>query len=348
MDITKKQFDTLYEQPIYEYTLSSATDLSISVINYGCIITKIMMPDKHGNRENIVLGFEQVKGYQEAPYFGAVIGRVAGRIKGSEFQLNGTNYQLASNEGEHHLHGGVKGFDQAIWHVEEKKSEQGVALELTYTSVDGEEGYPGNVTIKITYSLTSDDVFSISYQATSDQDTLLNLTNHSYFNLSGEAKETVLKHQLTMPSEHFLKLDEHLLPTGEYHSVVQTPFDFRKGRLILDGVHSEHPQNQLVGFGYDHPFILNEGQDSPIQLLDESSGRLMEVTTTEPCVVLYTGNHISSTLQIGDRTAEKYIGLCLETQKHPDAIHHPTFPSVVLKKGELYESKTIYTFSVHR
>ena len=341
MHITQKLFGIVDRKEISEFTLKNDNGMEISCINLGCIITKLLTPNRNGISENIVLGFETLEEYLENPaYFGAVVGRVAGRIKDAEFELEGKTYRVAKNDGNNHLHGGPKGFHKIVWDaaVFEKKDEVGVRF--SYTSADGEEGYPGNVTVQVTYTLNNLNEFFITYEAVSDQTTLLNVTNHSYFNLSGDFKRNVLDHVLKMDSHQFLELNEELLPTGKFVDVADTVFDFRNGRKIKDGAESMAPQNVLAGGGYDHPFLL----DGKIVLADEKSGRKLQIETDAPSVVLYTGNQLSDDLKINGGSARRHLGLCLETQGLPDAIHHPEFPSIVLAKGQTYSSKTKYSF----
>ncbi|MGG5252346.1 aldose epimerase family protein [Neobacillus sp. SM06] len=341
MEIAQTLYGMADTKEIIEYTLKNDNGIEISCINLGCIITKVIMPDRNGLSENIVLGFESLEEYLEnPPYFGAVIGRVAGRIKGAQFELEGTSYQLKKNDGNNHLHGGPNGFHKAMWDATTFETKDEVRIRFSYISADGEEGYPGNATIQVTYTLNNQNQFAIQYEANTDQTTPINLTNHSYFNLSGDLKRDVLNHVLQMESNQFLELNEELLPTGKFVDVADTVFDFRNGRKIKDGAESMAPQNVLAGGGYDHPFLL----DGKIVLVDEESGRKLLIETDAPSVVLYTGNQLSDDLKINGGSARRHLGLCLETQGLPDAIHHPEFPSIVLEKGQTYTSKTTYTF----
>ncbi|WML42878.1 aldose epimerase family protein [Neobacillus sp. PS3-40] len=342
MKIVKAPFD---HKNVYEYTLINDFGVEVSCLNYGCIITKILTPDNFGNLENIVLRFESMGEYeQNPPFLGAVIGRVAGRIKGAEFELDGKAYQLEKNEGENHLHGGNKGFNTVLWDAELIEGGSEIGVRFSYTSPDGEEGYPGVVSVHVNYLLSNNNELLIKYEAVTDQKTLLNLTNHTYFNLSGNAKRDVLEHSLTLDSNQFLELNEQLLPTGVKLDAVNTVFDFQNGRLIKDGTVSNHPQNQLVGKGYDHPFLLNSHHTGEIVLSDEVSGRKLIVETDQPSVVLYTGNSLTEDVTVNGRKCKKHLGLCLETQGLPDAIHHPSFPTIILDKGETYSAITKYTF----
>ncbi|MFX3624774.1 MAG: aldose epimerase family protein [Ectobacillus sp.] len=347
MKVTEKKFTQLDSQTIYEYTFVNDNGIEISCINYGCIITKIVTPDRNGEFQNIVLGFDSLEEYQKySPYFGAVVGRVAGRIKDAEFELDGVTYNLAKNNNGNHLHGGIKGFSDVVWEAAPIQNEDEVGVEFSYMSLDGEEGYPGNLAVRVKYTLNNRNEFSIAYYGKSDKKTLVNLTNHTYFNLSGDAARDILDHALTLKSNQYLELTEALLPTGEILDVANTPFDFREGRKIKDGAVSEHPQNILAGKGYDHPFLLNENCSGEIVLQDEESGRKLTIETDQNAVVLYTGNQLGDHFSIRGTQSQKYLGLCLETQGLPDSIHHPHFPSCVLDKDEEYQSVTKYTFEV--
>ncbi|MCP8967957.1 aldose epimerase family protein [Ectobacillus ponti] len=343
MDVQKQVFDELDGQAVHSFTITNDHGMAVTCISYGCIITDILVPDANGVRENVVLGFDSIAEYQQySPYFGAVIGRVAGRIAGGEFELNGKTYKLAQNNGQNHLHGGLKGFDRVVWDAE--IIENGVVF--SYVSPDGEEGYPGTLHVKVTYTLSNDNELVISYHGVSDQDTLLNMTNHTYFNLSGNLKRDTTEHVLLIKSDRFGELTEDLLPTGAALPVEGTAFDFREGRKLVDGVRSEDAQNVLAGRGYDHPFLLNENFAQEIILADAESGRRLIMETDQPAVVLYSGTQMTDDHSIRGVQSRRYLGLCLETQGLPDAIHHPQFPSVVLKKDAAYKAVTKYKFTV--
>jgi len=349
MNTDQKVFGELNGQTVFNYTLTNDNGMEVSCINLGCVITKIITPDQNGNLENVVLGFDTLEEYSENPtFFGAVCGRVAGRISHAQFELEGNQYNLATNDGKHHLHGGNKGYSHVIWEGEMINSENEVGVEFTYVSPDGEEGYPGTLTIKVKYMLTNDNVLSVTYSGLSDKSTLFNPTNHTYFNLSGNAKHDILNHELTLKSDQFLELDNELIPTGERVNVENTAFDFQSGRKIIDGVRSEHPQNVLAQHGYDHPFLLNSNNDSEIKLVDSENGRVLVVETDQPCVVLYTANQMGEELIVNGKPSQKHSGVCLETQGLPDAIHHSDFPSVVLEKGQEFKTVTKFSFSVQK
>lgn len=346
MEVKQEKFGTLNGENVTAFTITNANGMELTCIDYGCVITKIITPDREGNLENIVLGFDSLDEYQRlSPYFGAVVGRVAGRIKDAAFELDGEHYQLTKNEDEHHLHGGDKGFSHVRWDAVAYANETEASVEFTYTSPDGAEGYPGNLDVKVTYTITDNNELLISYQGESDKTTLVNITNHTYFNLSGNLKHDVQGHHLSMKSERFLEIGKDMLPTGQMIDVDNTPFDFREGQPISTGVHSDHQQNKLVGNGYDHPFLLDANREQEILLKDDKSGRVLTMETDEPCVVLYTGNQLGSNYLVRGVQARDYLGLCLETQGPPDSIHHPTFPPAILNKGEKYQSTTKYSFT---
>jgi len=343
MEVTVHPYGKHDNKEVQTYTLKNDHGLSVTCIDYGCIITEILAPDRNGAQENVVLGFDNLDGYlADQTYQGAIVGRIAGRTRGGEFELNGKTYHLEKNENNNHIHGGVKGFSKVVWDSTIIKEENHVGIEFKYVSKDGEGGYPGTVEMTVTYSLNNENEFLISAKGVPEADTLLNITNHAYFNLSGNMKNDVLDHELSIKSSKFLKLDQEFLPTGEQLEVTGTVFDFRKGRKIADGPNSKDKQIALVGQGYDHPFLLDENL---VTLYDEASGRLLKVETNQPAVVIYTSNTMEGFEMRGGKS-RPYLGVCLETQAPPDAIHHPNFPSIIVKKGEEYHWKTKYTFSV--
>lgn len=347
MRITQESVGEFHGNAIYAYTMENDHGMKISCINYGCIITQIITPDRDGNFENVVVGYDSLDEYvTDSCYLGAVIGRVAGRIKGGTFEFDGKTYQLAKNSDGSHLHGGLRGFNQVLWNAESFEHEQAVCVRFSYFSPHGEEGYPGNLNISVAYTLNNNNELSIEYVGKSDEKTLLTMTNHSYFNLSGNLKRDILHHSLMIKSDKFLALSNELLPTGEMVAVKGTPFDFTTDRLLNTGAASEHPQNDLAGGGYDHPFVLNTHWDHEIVLKDMESGRTLTVETDEDAVVVYSGNQMKSGSEIGSVTLRKYLGVCLETQGFPDAIHHSHFPSWILEKDQEYKKKTTYKFGI--
>jgi aldose 1-epimerase len=315
------------------YTLANDLGFEVSINTYGGAITSLKTPDRHGIFGVIVLGFDTLDEYVRNPrYFGALIGRHANRIASGKFSLNGVQYQLSKNNGANHLHGGFNGFDKRVWSARQ----DGNTLHLSYFSKDGEEGYPGNLTALVDYTLL-DNELRIDYRATTDRDTIVNLTNHSYFNLRGEG--TILDHELTLNADSFTPVAEDLIPTGEIRSVEGTPMDFRKRKVI--GSHIPDVQ-------YDHNFVLNDWNGSlrlVARLYEPVSGRVLEILTTEPGIQFYSGNFLDGSL-VGKNgmVYKKYAGLCLEPQHFPDAPNHPNFPSTLLCPGEEYKQSTIFRF----
>lgn len=317
--------------------------MEVSITNYGGIVTSIKVPDKNGNIENVVLGFDDLEKYKAGhPFFGAIAGRYANRIANGRFELNGEVYELSTNDGENHLHGGEEGFDKKLWDAEVNEDENSVTL--SYLSPDGEEGYPGNLEVYVTYTLTDDNELRIDYHATTDKPTVVNLTNHSYFNLSGDPSRGILDHLLTIQADRYTPVNEGLIPTGELQPVEGTPFDFTEPEYIGARIDSIPP-------GYDHNFVLNNpgsGLRKIATVEHEESGRIMEVYTDQPGVQFYTGNFLDGSLM--DRQGqpiEQYAALCLETQTFPDSPNKPDFPSPVLNPDETYETTTIYQFKVN-
>ncbi|EKN66739.1 aldose 1-epimerase [Neobacillus bataviensis LMG 21833] len=345
MKIEERVFGNYEGTSVIEYSLINDSGMTVHCLNYGCVITKIIVPDRHGNFENVVLGFEEFEDYVElSPYFGAVVGRVAGRIKDARFELDGNEYLLADNEHPNHIHGGRKGLSSVVWETEFIQEENAVGVKFVYHSPDGEEGYPGNLDTTVTYLLNNKNELITTFEGKTDQTTIVNLTNHSYYNLSGNLKRDCSEHILKLDSNRFLELAPDLIPTGQVLNSKNTSFDFQYGRRLLSGINSTHPQNILVGNGYDHPLIFTKEGENQIVLSDEESGRTMLVTTNQPCVVLYTSNQLEAPFSISGVRARKYLGVCLETQGLPDAIHHPEFPSVILQPEEVYYSTTTYRF----
>lgn len=337
MSVEKRQFGfTKDGKEVTCFTIKNG-DLIAEVLDYGATIRSVLVPDKNGRLADVVLGYDSVKEYEENDgYLGATIGRVGNRIKEGKFTLNGVDYTLAINNGPNHLHGGIKGFDKVVFESEEKEN----SVLLSYLSVDGEEGYPGNLKVNVEIGLSEKGIY-LEYTAETDQDTIINLTNHSYFNLNGEGK--VLDHTLMLNADKFNMGDGDCLPTGELLSVENTVMDFRIPKKIGDGVDSDEPCVKLSG-GYDSNFVLN-GNPAAV-LKGDKSGISMTVLTTEPGVQVYSANF--TTLRNGKNGAKYDLrsALCLETQHFPDSIHHPEWPTCILKKGEKFSSKTTYEFSV--
>jgi len=332
-----------------QYTLKNSNGMEVSIISYGGIITSWKAKDRNGNYRDIVLGFNNLSDYETiSPYFGALIGRYGNRIRKGKFSLDGVEYNLAVNNGENHLHGGLKGFDKVIWDVEERVNDKSVSLILRYTSSDMEEGYPGNLDVKVTYTLTKDDELRVRYEAETDKKTVINLTQHSYFNLSAGLSRDILSHEITINSDSYLPVDQTLIPTGELRDVGGTPFDFREPKSIGDDINNEDKQ-LTFGNGYDHCWVLNK-QDEGIRLVatayDPVSGRLLEVSSDQPGIQFYSGNFLDGTLVSKDGAKYEFrSGFCLETQHYPDSPNQESFPTVILNPGEKYDTKTIFKFS---
>lgn len=349
--ITKEPFGTTTDNiPVDKYTLKNEKGMEISVITYGGIITSWTAPDKNGNYQDIALGYDSLEQYEKSsPFFGALIGRYGNRIAKGKFTLDGTEYQLATNDGQNHLHGGVKGFDKVVWTASESSTDNTASLVLTYLSKDMEEGYPGNLQTKVTYTLNNDNTLEVVYEATTDKKTIVNLTQHSYFNLSGDFSKTILDHEITINADKLVPVDATLIPTGQLTDVSNTPFDFRQAKAIGKDIEANDEQLKR-GQGYDHCWVLNnqnEGMRFAASAYHPESGRLMEVSTDEPGIQLYTGNFLDGTLPskhagtYGHRT-----GFCLETQHYPDSPNQKDFPSVVLNPSENYKTTTTFKFSV--
>lgn len=347
MLISKRLFGEAKGKNVYEYTMKNTNGVEISCLNYGCAITKIITPDQRGAYENIVLGFEDLEKYKKNSMFaGAIVGRVAGRIAGAQFELEGNLYALTQNDGSNHLHGGDEAFHHVVWDVDTRDKEEESVIVFSYTSLDGAGGYPGDLLMEITYTLNNKNELIIAYRGQSDKTTLCNPTNHTYFNLSGNFQDDISQHTLKIDSSQFLELTEQLIPTGNFLDVENSVFDFRGGRKIIEGINSLDSQNIIAGQGYDHPFVLNSNKNGEIVLHDEKSGRVLTIETDAVGVVLYTGNHIPGNYDIYGIKSRPYLGLCLETQGFPDSIHHPKFPPCILEKDQIFSTVTKYTFSV--
>ncbi len=349
MNITKRPFGQTPDGAAIDlYTLTSGNGVTINITNYGGIITSLLTPDKDGLPGEIVLGFDQLQDYlssayiAKCPYFGALIGRYGNRIARAQFTLEGNTYTLPINNGPNHLHGGIRGFDKVVWQAQEVMDKMTVGVRLTYLSKDGEEGYPGNLTATVTYLLSRDNELTIAYEAVTDKATIINLTNHSYFNLSNGAMPDVLDHELTIPADRYVAVDQTLIPTGELPETKGTAMDFTTRHPIGEGI------NQVPG-GYDHTFVLNRSGDGltvAAQVYEPISERVMEVLTTEPGIQFYSGNFLDGTLRgHGGWVYSKHYGFCLETQHFPDSPNQPGFPSTTLLPGQTYRSTTVYRFS---
>ncbi len=332
------------------YTLRNTAGMTVKISNYGGTVVSLTAPDKAGTYADVVLGMDSLAGYEKGvPYFGALIGRYGNRIANGKFTLDGKPYTLAVNNSPNALHGGLKGFDKVLWTATPVDGNE-PALKLAYVSKDGEEGYPGNLSVEVTYTLQKDNALRIDYQATTDKATVLNLTNHSYFNLTGDADNTILNHDLMLNADRFLPVDKGLIPTGELKPVAGTVFDFTKPTEIGQGISDSSDVQIKLGGGYDHAWILKEGGTGlklAATVHEPKSGRYMEVRTTEPAIQFYTGNFLDGTLTgKGGVVYKKRSALCLETEHYPDSPNHPAFPTTVLQPGKTYQTTTVYTFSV--
>ncbi len=336
-------------EEIFLYTLRNLSGIEVQITSYGGRVVTLKTPDRAGASSDIVLGFDNLAGYLgNNPYFGALVGRYANRIANGEFVLNGKRYTLARNNGQNSLHGGWKGFDKKVWNAHEITQGAEPALELSYLSPDGEEGYPGNLHVTVRYTLTSSNELRIDYSATTDKDTVLNLTNHSYFDLSGQGAGKILDFEVMINAERFTPVDANLIPTGELRPVEGTPFDFRKSMPIGSRIDQSDEQLKLA-IGYDHNFVLN-GRGNVLSLAarasDPQTGRVLEVLTTQPGIQFYTGNHLDGSLTGKDGVAYSFrSGVCFETQHFPDSPNHPEFPSTELKAGQQYRGTTVFRFS---
>lgn len=330
------------------YTLTNSKKAEARIMTYGGTVVSLKVPDRKGKFDDVVLGYDTLDGYlKDTSYLGSLIGRYGNRIAKGKFALNGVEYTLVRNNGENHLHGGTKGFDKVVWKAKSSVNKNGARLELTYLSRDGEEGYPGNLSVKVIYTLTENSELKIDYSATTDKDTVLNLTNHAYFNLAGAGSGDILGHQMQINADRFTPTDSGSIPTGELRSVKGTPFDFTAPAAI--GARIEQADEQLkFGSGYDHNFVLNKNGRSPslaATVFEPGSGRVMEVYTTEPGVQFYAGNFLSGAKGKNGKIYLRRHGFCLETQHYPDSPNKPQFPSVVLKPKQTYTQTTVYKFT---
>jgi aldose 1-epimerase len=350
--ITRAAFGTMPSgEAIEVFTLTNANGVELKAITYGGIITSLRTPDRNGQFADIVLGYDSLASYLDPPppYFGAIIGRYGNRIANAQFAIDGQTYQLEKNDGQNHLHGGVRGFDKVVWQGQEVPGDSGAAVKFTYTSPDGEGGYPGTLNVEVTYTLTDNNELIVDYLATTDKPTHVNLTQHSYFNLKGEGNGDILGHELTINADNFTPVRQGLIPTGEIQPVEGTPFDFRTATPIGARIDAEDPQLQL-GPGYDHNWVLNrtgEGLMLAARVVEPTTGRTLEVSTTEPGIQFYAGNFLDGTL-VG-KSGQPYIrrsGFCLETQHYPDTPNQPNFPSTLVQPGQNYQSRTVMTFGV--
>lgn len=351
MKIKKEVFGKLSDgQEVDILTLTHPDGSEVKITNFGAAVVSVKVPDKNGNVEDVVLGFDDLENYEKIrAFYGAIVGRYGNRIDKGKFTLNGVDYQVPVNDGENSLHGGFNGFDRMVWKVEEFDVNSFASVKLSYLSKDGEEGYPGNMKVVVNYSFTLDHELKIDYEITTDQATVKNVTNHAYFNLSGNVKSDILDHELMLNADHYTPVVAGLIPTGEDAPVEGTPMDFRKPELIGKRINEDTEQLKL-GLGYDHNWVLND-TDGTLKLAgtvyEPVSGRVMEIYTTEPCMQFYSGNFMDgSHAGHSGRVYQHREAMCLETQHYPDSPNHENFPTTTLNPGEVYNSQTVYKFLV--
>jgi aldose 1-epimerase len=337
-------------RPVDLYTLTNSNGMEVRVMTYGGIIVSMRVPDKNGKVADVVLGHDELDGYMpNPPYFGAIVGRYANRIANGTFTVDGVKYTLAKNDGPNTLHGGILGFNQKIWEGAEFKNAKGVGVAFTYLSKDGEEAFPGNLKVKVSYTLTNKNQLILDYEATTDKATPINFSQHSYFNLAGAGTGDILGHDVMLNADRFTPVDKTLIPTGELRPVQGTPMDFTKPTAIGARINDTYEQ-LVLGHGYDHNFVINrtdkDGLTLAAKVHEPTSGRVLEVFTTEPGVQFYSGNFLDGTIvgKQGHAYKQRY-GFCLETQHYPDSPNHPDFPSTILKPGATFHSETIFKFS---
>lgn len=352
--ITREPFGTAPDgQPVELFTLTNAHGIELKAMSYGGIVVSLKTPDRDGRLGDIVLGYDGLQGYVDAsPYFGAIIGRYGNRIGHARFELDGKTYTLAANDGANHLHGGTKGFDKVVWEAEPFENEDGVGIVFRYTSPDGEEGYPGTLEVSVTYTLTPSDSWVVEYDATTDKATPINLTQHAYFNLADGGAGDILGHELLIAADQFTPVDSTLIPTGEILPVAGIPFDFRTPHAIGERIAVSNPQLRFGG-GYDHNWVLNgtpaDGMSLAARVYEPTTGRTLEVLTTEPGIQFYSGNFLDGSITGKRGTVYRHrSGFCLETQHFPDSPNEPGFPSTILRPGEEYRSRTVFRFGSER
>jgi aldose 1-epimerase len=338
-------------EPVERYSLVGAGGMEVSVISYGARVQCLLVPGRGGDVADVVLGYDDLEGYEDDdPYHGAVVGRFANRIRRGRFELDGREYQLTTNHGEHHLHGGEKGFSRVVWEGTPFTADEQVGVELRYHSPDGEEGYPGNLDVRVTYTVSPDNRLRIDYAATTDRPTPVNLLQHLYLNLGGHGSGDVLDHELQIRAREYTPLDSDSLPTGEIAAVEGTPLDFRTPRAVGERIRSDHPQMKISGpGGYDHNFVIDAeaaANDFAARVRHPPSGRTVDVRTSEPGLQVYTGNLLDGHVGKDGHRYNRWAGLCLETQHFADAPNHPHFPSTIVRPGDQLRSWTVYAFGV--
>ncbi|MBN1408807.1 MAG: galactose mutarotase [Calditrichaceae bacterium] len=351
MTVTKEIFGQLDGRDVEIYTITNPGKAEMKVTTYGGIITSFKLPDKNGILSDVVLGYDNLDGYvKNNPYFGATIGRYGNRIGNAKFTLDGNEYSLAHNDGPNSLHGGVKGFDKVVWNAQPFSGSDSAGLILKYLSKDGEEGFPGNLDVTVTYTLTKDNTFRIDYQAATDKPTICNLTNHTYWNFKDAGKSDILQHELMLNASNYTPVDKTLIPTGVIEPVKDTPMDFTAAHAIGDNINADYEQLKIAG-GYDHNWKLDNPANVKMNLAatvyEPTTGRFMEILTEEPGIQFYSGNFLDGSITGKNGDVYKFrSGFCLETQHYPDSPNKPEFPSVVLRPGEVYKTTTIHKFSI--
>lgn len=351
--VTRAQWGAMPDgTPVELFTIRNANGIEVRAMTWGAIIVSLRTPDRDGRLDDVVLGFDAAAGYaNNEPYFGAIVGRYANRIATGRFTLDGRTYQLATNNGPNHLHGGARGFDKHSWDGQPFENERGAGVVFSRVSPDGEEGYPGNLEVQVTYTLTDRNELAIDYEATTDKATPVNLTHHTYWNLAGQGSRDVLDHRLQIEADRYTPVDETLIPTGELAPVEGTPFDFRRSTAIGARIGREDPQLRN-GRGYDHNWVLNSAAGSlrrAARVTEPTTGRTLEVATTEPGMQFYSGNFLDGTITGKQgRVYRQRYGFCLETQHFPDSPNRAAFPSTTLRPGDKYASRTVWTFGVAR
>ena len=348
--VTRERFGVAPDgKPVDVFTLVNSNGIRTRILSYGGIIQTLETPDRNGKLDDVVLGFDSLQGYvKSSPYFGAIVGRYGNRIARGRFTLDGKTYTLAINNGPNHLHGGIKGFDKAVWDAREFRTDTAVGVVLTHTSPDGDEGYPGTLRARVTYTLTNRDELAIDTDATTDQPTIVNLTNHTYWNLAGDGARDILGHVMTIESNEIVPVDSTLIPTGQLMPVAGTPFDFRTPTAIGARIDDPHVQIRYGG-GYDHTFVVSRGTGASlshaIRVTEPTTGRTLDIFTTEPGVQVYSGNFLDGSFAgKRGRIYRRRFGLALETHHYPDSPNQPSFPSVVLRPAETYRTRTVWRF----
>lgn len=347
--VTQASFGQLPDgREVTQFALRNRHGMEVRLINYGGIVTHLWAPDRDGNLEDVVLGFDELAPYlQGSPYLGALVGRVGNRIAKGRFELDGETFNLECNDGANHLHGGAEGFDKKLWDAKPFNDARGAGVELTLVSPDGDQGYPGRLQVKVTYTLTDNNELLTEYEAETDRPTLVNLTQHSYFNLAGSGN--VLNHQLVLNAEHYTPVGEGLIPLGQIEPVQGTPFDFRQARAIGEQIDSDHIQLQRANRGYDHNYVIARGESEGMALAarawDPASGRTLEVLTEEPGFQFYSGNFLDGSLVGKGRRLERHSGFCIEPQHFPDAPNQPAFADITLRPGEQYRTRMSFRFT---